>query len=52
MVRKVKLLAVLLVIPVIGYVVLGLVASKQQAEWHQALAQNIKNVSVGATEHL
>ncbi len=44
MVSKFKLLGILLAIPLIGYLALGWVASKQQGEWHQALAQTIKNV--------
>jgi hypothetical protein len=46
MIRKLKVLGILLAIPTIGYVALGLVASKQEREWHQALAQNVKNVPV------
>lgn len=46
MVRKFKLLGVLLAIPVLGYVALGLVASKQERVWHQGLAQAIKNAPV------
>jgi Zn-dependent protease with chaperone function len=46
MVRKFKLLGILLAIPAVGYVALGLVASKQQRDWHQALAQTTKNVPV------
>jgi len=44
--RKFRLLGVLLAIPVIGYVALGLVASKQERDWHQALAQAVKDVQV------
>jgi len=41
---KLKLLGILLAIPLLGYLVLGWVGSKQEHEWHQALEQNIKNV--------
>ncbi len=40
---KLKLLAILVAIPLIGYLVLGWVNSKQEDEWHQALQQTIKN---------
>lgn len=44
MFAKLKLLGILLAIPVLGYVVLGWVSSRQERAWHQALQQTIKNV--------
>ena len=44
MLGKLKLLGILLAIPLLGYLVLGWVSSKQEHEWHQALEQTIKNV--------
>ena len=44
MLGKLKLLGILLAIPVLGYLVLGWVSSKQERECHQALEQTIKNV--------
>ena len=44
MLGKLKLLGILLAIPLLGYLVLGWVGSKQELEWHQALEQTIKNV--------
>jgi Zn-dependent protease with chaperone function len=41
---KLKLLGILLAIPLLGYLALGWVGSKQEREWHQALEQTIKNV--------
>ena len=43
MLDKLKLFGILLAIPVIGYLVLGWVNSKQKQEWRQALAQTLKN---------
>ncbi len=44
MLGKLKLSGILLAIPLLGYLVLGWVSSKQEHEWHQALEQTIKNV--------
>jgi Zn-dependent protease with chaperone function len=41
---KLKLFGILIAIPVLGYLVLGWVNSRQESEWHKALDQYIKNV--------
>jgi Zn-dependent protease with chaperone function len=44
MLDRLKLFGIMLAIPLIGYLVLWWVASKQENDWHRALEQTIKNV--------
>ena len=44
MLDKLKLLGILVAIPLISYLVLGWVSSKQEQEWRRALEQFVKNV--------